>query len=239
MIDNNDMMSITNLILLLIASIVVVGLAVLVRAAGRANEADWGRWLPNRIDGLTRMFVRRYHRFEPKRLDLPEQGPALVVANHISGLDPLLLVCCCRRPLHFLIAEEQYRRFGLTWLFDLAGCIPVEKTTRPDRALRVALRALEEGKVIALFPFGRMHLDSEPPIKIKGGVSVLAARTGAPVYPARIEGQLRKKTVVRAVIYRGRPKLFPLEPMRFGHEDAKQKLQQLAKLLSTPVDEAT
>lgn len=205
-----------------------------------ANVADWGNRLANRIDGLNRLFIHRFHRLQSSPIALPENGPAIVVANHISGLDALMLIACSSRPLHFLIAEKEYNRKGLRWLFDLAECIPVEKTTRPERALRKALRALNEGKVIALFPFGRMHLDSEPPIKMKGGVAVLAARSKATIYPVRIEGTAVRKEVIQAVTSRGYPKLFPLQPIPIEDKDTPRDiLQLLSDVLSTPVEEAT
>lgn len=227
------------LILICITTVFVVGIMILIPAAGRANEADWGDSVSNHLDGLARLFVRKYHRLAADRIALPEDGPALVVANHISGLDPLLLMAACNRPLHFLIAREEYERPGLRWLFDRAGAIPVARTTRPERALRAALRALEEGKVIALFPFGRMHLDTEPPLKIKGGVGVLAARSGAPVYPARIERVAMKKSVIRAVLWRGHPKLYPLQPIHVEEMHVQAMLKQLSEVLTTAVEERT
>lgn len=218
----------------------VLAIAWLLHIGKQARRAEWGNWLANRIDGINRRFMHGFHRMPPARIALPASGPAIVVANHISGLDAFMLLASCRRPLHFLIAEEQYNRPGMRWLFDLAGCIPVEKTTRPERALRAALRELEAGRVIALFPFGRMHLDSDPPIKIKGGVAVLAGRTGATIYPARIEGTAVRKKVTQAIFKRGHPKLFPLDPISLQeHETPREMLHRLSEALSTPIEEAT
>jgi len=232
-------MSVTAIILSILGLLTLIEVVILMRAAGRANKADWGDSFSNYLDGLHRLFIRKYHRLEPVYIDLPDEGPALVVANHISGLDPLLLLASCKRPLHFLIAAEEYNRTGLTWLFDMAGAIPVERTGRSERALRIALHALEEGKVVALFPFGRIRLDSEPPIRIKGGVGVLASRSGAPVYPVRIEGVAMKDSVVRAVIQRGHPKLYSLDPIHVEDGDIEGMLSQLSELLSTPIKEKT
>ena len=232
-------MTFSMLMLICITAVFVVGIMILIPAAGRANEADWGDSLSNHLDGVARLFVRKYHRLSADRMALPEDGPALVVANHISGLDPLLLMAASKRPLHFLIAQEEYQRPGLRWLFDRAGVIPVERNTRPERALRAALRALEEGKVIALFPFGRMHLDSETPIKIKGGVGILAARSGASVYPARIEGVAVKKSVFRAILWRGHPRLYPLQPIQVEEMHVQAMLKQLSEVLTTAVEERT
>ena len=85
------------------------------------NQADWGnKWL-NRLDGLNRIFCHRYHRLPKTYLALPESGSAVVAANHNSGLDPLVLVAASKRPLRFMIAREEYQRFGLHGLFKAAG----------------------------------------------------------------------------------------------------------------------
>ena len=233
-------MQTSTVIILVIIALLVIGYFWLIRISDAANIAEWGSNLANRIDGLNRLFMHSYHRVPHVYFKLPAEGPAIVVANHISGLDASMLLACSNRPLHFLIAQEQYKRFGLQWLFDLAGCIPVERTRHPEHALRAALHALQEGKVVALFPFGHMHLDSEAPIKIKGGVAVLAEYSGAAIYPARIEGTAVRKKVTKAGFKRGHPRLFPLEPIRIEeNETPREMLHRLSEILSTPIEEAT
>jgi 1-acyl-sn-glycerol-3-phosphate acyltransferase len=172
------------------------------RALDRANGADWGgKWL-NRLDGLNRIFCRRYHRLSAECLPLPGQGPALLVANHCSGLDPLLLIAASRRPLRFIIAAEQYHRFGLEWLFRAVGCIPVDRSRRPERAFRAAMQALRAGEVVALFPHGAIHLDSDPHKPLKPGAARLAHLAGVPVHATRIDGVRGAGHVVSAVFLR-------------------------------------
>jgi 1-acyl-sn-glycerol-3-phosphate acyltransferase len=169
---------------------VILVLAYLcLRACESLSPSDWGDPWTNRLVGLITLYCRHYQGLDPRlRLPIPAQGGALVAANHVSGVDPLLLIAASPRPLRFLIAREQYRRFGLTWVFRLAGCIPVDRTGRPEQALRDALRALEAGDVVALFPHGKIHLDSDPPRKLKGGVARLAQKTGCPIFPVRLDG---------------------------------------------------
>lgn len=159
------------------------------------------------LDGLVRVFIRYYHRAEIHPIDLPEQGAALLVSNHVSGLDPLLMVMASRRPLRFIIATEEYRRFGLQWLFRAAGCIPVDRTHHPERALRHARSALRRGEVVALFPHGKIHLDSEPPRKLKRGFAKLAQWEAAPVYSCRIESVAGEGHTILALLMRGKPTL--------------------------------
>lgn len=169
--------------------LVVIALAAAIWLTGLYfARADWGGKHVNWLDGWTRIFCRVLHGLGHQRLDLPTTGPAVVVANHVSGIDPMMLIAASDRPLHFLIAREQYERFGLHWLFKLAGCIPVDRSGRPETALRQAMRALDDGKVIAIFPHGGIHLDDEPPRPIKAGFARLAAHANAPVLAVRIDG---------------------------------------------------
>ena len=115
----------------------------LMRICEAANGADWGgRWL-NRLDGLNRIFCRRFHRLVSEPLNLPASGGALVASNHVSGLDPLLLIAASPRPLRFVIAREEYDRWWLRWLLRAVGCIPVERTRHTRGAFEAARKALK------------------------------------------------------------------------------------------------
>ncbi|BAU48775.1 glycerol acyltransferase [Sulfurifustis variabilis] len=203
-----------------------------VAACESANRADWGgKWL-NRLDGLNRLFCRRYHRLRHRRVPLPARGPALVVANHVSGLDPLLMIAACRRPLRFIIAREQYERRWLTPLFRAIGCIPVERLANSRPALRAARRALEAGEVVALFPYGRIRLDHEPPARLKRGVLHLAAQTGAPIVPLRIDGVRGQGRTVSAVLMRSRARIRSHAPLRHPGRTPDALLDELAGALA-------
>lgn len=168
--------------------ILAVFLLKTIRVSKRYMEVDWGHPKVNFLDGTVRLFCRRYHRLNADLVvPLPDKGPAIVVANHISGIDPLVLVALTRRPLRFLIAREQYVRPGLRRIFKAAGCIPVDRERRPEKALRAAYEALENGEVVALFPEGGIHW---PPGegKVKGGAVKMAMKHNTPIYPVLIKG---------------------------------------------------
>jgi 1-acyl-sn-glycerol-3-phosphate acyltransferase len=105
------------------------------------STADWGSRKVNRIAGFISLFCRYLHRFQFDLLPLPTEGGALVASNHISGLDPFLLIAASPRPLRFLIAREEYERFGFNWLFRLAKCIPVDREGRDSSGYRPTKKA--------------------------------------------------------------------------------------------------
>lgn len=225
------------IIIAIVAVIILSGFGFirLIRACDAANDIDWGgRWI-NRLDGLNRLFCRHFHRLQYETLKIPDKGGVIMVSNHVSGLDPLLLIAASKRPLRFMIAKSEYDRFGLTWLFRAVGCIPVARDRRVEGAFRSAVRALEAGEVLAMFPHGRIQLDSEPPIKLKAGAVKLAQMAGCPIYPVRIEGVLGKGMVILAPFLPSRARLYSLPPITCDQDETEQCLAKVANSISSPV----
>lgn len=203
----------------------------MLHACQAANQADWrNHWL-NRLDGLNRIYCRRFHRLKADLLPLPARGGVVLVANHISGLDPQLLIAASPRPLRFLIARDQYRRVGLQWLFQAMGCIPVDYDRRPEKALRAALLALRAGEVVTLFPHGGIYPGARASRPLKGGVAWLAARAEVPIYAVRIEGVKGQGRVLGALLLRGRVSLHPNPPIFCASLSKEECLSRVAQII--------
>jgi 1-acyl-sn-glycerol-3-phosphate acyltransferase len=145
-----------------------------------------------------RIFARIYHHTivrSPSRL--PAKGPAILVCNHISGLDPLLIQSACRRMIVWMMAREYYDIPGLNWFFKRIDAIPVERSGRDSAATRAALRALARGNVLGVFPEGRIETDHEL-LPFQTGVAMMAMKTGVDVYPAYIDGTQRGREMLQA-----------------------------------------
>ena len=200
-------MDMTATLLLLLIVVLLFLVARFNIACRNANLTDWGHPALNFLDGLNRLFCHHYHRLNRIEIGMVETGPAVVVSNHISGLDPMLLIAAARRPLRFLIAKEQYERFGLQWLFRAVGCIPVDRKGRPDIAMRAAINALSRGEVVAVFPHGKIHLPHHPETRLKSGAATLAVKAECPIYPVRLSGMKAQGHVLTSVILRGKTRL--------------------------------
>ncbi|PHS24231.1 MAG: 1-acyl-sn-glycerol-3-phosphate acyltransferase [Methylophaga sp.] len=199
------------------------------------SVANWGGRSVNWIDGLVRLLCRIVHRMPATQIPLPKTGGAIVVANHVSGLDPFLLIAASHRPLRFLIAREIYQRRPLHGLFKKSGCIPVDRSGKPEAALRQALRALQAGEVIAIFPHGKIHLDTDPPRKLKGGVARLAAWSGVPVFPVRIDGVSGEGKVALAPIIPSHVQLTVTEPFICEQDGMAECLEKISAIIENKI----
>jgi len=131
---------------------------------------------------------------------LPRSGPALLVSNHISGLDPVVYQSLCPRRIVWMMASEYYEMKTLRWFYRAVDAIPVHRNNRDTAAVRAALRKLAEGEVVGLFPEGRIGSEGEV-LPFQNGVAMLALKSGAPVYPAFIEGTSRGADMLDSFLY--------------------------------------
>ncbi|MBO8141576.1 MAG: 1-acyl-sn-glycerol-3-phosphate acyltransferase [Firmicutes bacterium] len=114
-------------------------------------------------------------------------GPAIVVSNHVSYLDPILIGAALPRPVHFMAKEELFRYPVLRWLLPKVHAFPVRRG-RPDRqAIRRALDILESGQVVGIFPEGTRSASGELQ-DVHGGAAMLALKSGASVVPMVLVG---------------------------------------------------
>jgi 1-acyl-sn-glycerol-3-phosphate acyltransferase len=138
---------------------------------------------------IDRAYCAFWHRLETERAPLPEHGPAILVANHTCGIDHLLLQAGCARVLGFMVAQEYYDHWLCRPFCRLIGCIPVRRDGRDISATRAALRALKEGRVVPIFPEGRIIPTSGREIgEGKSGAAFIALHSGVPVIPGYIRG---------------------------------------------------
>ena len=122
--------------------------------------------------------------------NLPAAGPVIVVANHPSDVDPILLGVALPRTLHFMADAVQFRRGFVGPVIERLAAFPIHKG-EPDRAaLERALGLLAEGKVVVLFAEGDLYRRTKPSA-FHSGVAFLAAHSGAPVVPVAIVGAER------------------------------------------------
>ncbi len=135
------------------------------------------------------MFVLMFKYFckwEVKGLDnLPLDGPVILIANHTSYWDPVVLASISERPVHFMAKSELFKIPIFGYVVKRLNAFPVDRKKSDRAAIRAATTVLNEGKVLGMFPEGTRIRTGELG-EFKMGASLLATKTGAKIIPVAL-----------------------------------------------------
>ena len=119
--------------------------------------------------------------------NVPKRGAVIVVSNHASDFDPLIVANCVGRPVAFMAKEELFKIPVLNTVIKSYGAYPVKRGTGDRAAIRAAVESLEHGWATGVFLQGTRTSDgkiTDP----KLGAALIAAKTDAPLLPVCIWG---------------------------------------------------
>ena len=141
---------------------------------------------------LTWILVSIMYRVSIKGLEhIPEKGPALIVCNHVSFMDPLVIGGTVRRPVRFVMDHNIFRIPVLNFIFRTARAIPIAPAKADPDALQKAFDRIDaelaDGEVVCIFPEGRLTRDGEIN-EFKRGVEKILERRPVPVVPMALRG---------------------------------------------------
>ncbi|HMH66295.1 MAG TPA: MFS transporter [Pinirhizobacter sp.] len=141
---------------------------------------------------MTWVLVHAMYRVKATGLEnIPEEGPVLLVCNHVSFLDPLVIMAGVRRPVRFVMYYKIFNIPGLSFIFRTAGAIPIagrnENLDLMNKAFDAVDRALADGEVVCIFPEGAITRDGAI-AQFRPGVETILARRPVPVVPLALRG---------------------------------------------------
>ncbi len=141
---------------------------------------------------LAWLLMHTVYRVEKEGVDfIPASGPALLVCNHVSYVDALLLLAASPRPIRFVMHKSIFRIPLLSWFFRQARAIPIAGAKEDPRLLEAAFeaiaQALREGYLVGIFPEGGLTLDGEL-AAFRPGLTRVLGETPVPVIPMALQG---------------------------------------------------
>ena len=138
------------------------------------------------------LLIHSVYRLEKDGLGaIPDEGPALIVCNHVSFADPVVILAGCRRPIRFVMDHRIFKLPVLSFVFRTSGAIPIapakEDAAMMERAFEEVAKALRAGDLVAIFPEGRIT-DTGELYRFRPGVKRILEATPVPVVPMALRG---------------------------------------------------
>jgi len=138
------------------------------------------------------LLVHTVYRLDKSGMEnIPESGPAVLVCNHVSFVDGLVIAAACPRPVRFVMDHQIFRIPVLSFVFRTGRAIPIAPAREDPQALERAYddiaKALEEGDLVGIFPEGKITSDGNLS-PFRPGIGRIVARTPVPVIPLALRG---------------------------------------------------
>lgn len=136
-----------------------------------------------------RFFDLMFHTLWPLYIqgaeNVPREGAAIVVCNHLSIVDPFIVAYGARRIICFMAKEELFRQRLIGFLIRSTGAFPVARLRMDAATMRTALTVLKEDYLLGMFPEGTRSMTGDMQ-EFRLGAIRLAARTRTPIIPAAV-----------------------------------------------------
>ncbi len=138
------------------------------------------------------LLIHSIYRVKTKGLDtIPDDDPAILVCNHVSYVDALIIAGCVRRPVRFVMYYKIYNLPVLNFVFRTAKAISIAGKYENEALLNKAFddidKALADGDVVCIFPEGKLTADGEMNA-FRDGVERILSRRSVPVIPMALQG---------------------------------------------------
>ena len=141
---------------------------------------------------LAWLLIHTIHRVNTVDVErIPEEGPAVLVCNHVSYVDAIVIGAASPRPIRFVMDHRIFKTPFLGWIFRTAKAIPIapakEDPFMMERAFVDIAEALHQGDLVCIFPEGKLTTTGEMS-EFRGGIAKIVERSKVPVIPMALRG---------------------------------------------------
>ena len=200
-----------------------VGAWLLIRHAGNRGAGDWVLGLLKVVGApLVKVYWgARFVGWERIPDPSPERG-LIIVCNHTSGLDPVLIEWRCSLKIRWMMSREMMVS-ALDFLWRRLRVLPIDFATRDRTAFNESLEILRAGGILGIFPEGRI---ARPPQVIQPflpGIGLLVAKTQATVVLMHSQGIRPGRTTFGVLIRPWRARIEVVDVLEYGDSDLKAR----------------
>jgi len=187
------------------------------------SHPDRRNWIWLGFQMLLRFVFTLFFRYRAKYLDrIPKTQGGLILSNHQSYLDPLLIGLPLQRPVSYIARENLFRIPVIGTILRNTYVMPINRDSAGAGSVREGVKRIKAGFLVGVFPEGTRSRDGELG-QIKPGFVALARRANAPIYPVGIAGAHR-------AMPKGGLKVFPRRiRVVYGEPISAEEVERLAQ----------
>jgi len=218
----------------ILAGYLLLGIGVVFLRFLRSGH-PWQVWALYTTERIFVPLLWRWH--SNRRCRFPYDGPAIIIANHRSPADPMLVwmnhhLADPRRHyrlISFIMTLEYYNLWGVHWICKNMDSIPLERNGNDFVGLKTALKKLKEKQLVGIFPEGQINRESRHLLEASPGVAWLALHAKVPVYPVFIHGAPVGKSMLLSFATPAKVRVVYGEPIDLCEYYGRKKTQELLK----------
>lgn len=150
------------------------------------------------------------------------KGKVVIIANHRSNTDPLILIANFARNMHCVAKKELFKNKLVGGFFKRMKAIPIDRDNIDISTIKTCLKVLKEEEILTIFPEGTRNKTTEPLLEIKNGASVFAYKANAPIVPIWFNKKPRLFRLTK--LYIGEPFYIDKENYQNSGEIMREKL---------------
>jgi len=123
--------------------------------------------------------------------NIPKNGGVILAGNHTNNLDAAIMLYGPKRIVHMMAKKELFKNKVFSWFFRSMACIPVNRSIHDKNAKAEAVKVLEKGCVLGIFPEGTVNRTNKELLDFKFGAVSFASKTDSYIVPFAITGKYK------------------------------------------------
>ena len=178
------------------------------------------------------LILKIFWRMEIRGIEnLPESGGFIIASNHVSYLDPAVLVASLNRKIYFITKKEVFKNTFISFLLKNMNAFSVDRDNVDMFAFKKAMNILREEKVLGIFPEGTRSSNGELQ-ELKMGALKIAMKTGVPILPVGINGthKIYPRGIKFPILFKHKIIVKYGAPRHFNKLKSKDKIYQKQEL---------
>lgn len=183
------------------------------------------------LKGLVWLFTKLIYKIDYKGLEnIPDEGAFILVGNHKSNFDPIVISFTTKRKIHYLAKAELFKTKFTKWLFESVRCISIDRSKNDITAIKNALKVLKRGDILGIFPEGTRIKDGTENVQIKSGAAMIASKAKVNILPVAISANYRIFSTIKITIL----PMYDMEVAKEKYDNDIEKISEdiMAKIYS-------